>query len=61
MSSHDNQDGPVRVNIHLSKADLRAIDDFRFYVKIPTRSAAIRELLRRGLASSSPVELNNHR
>ena len=60
MASQDDEEGPVRVNIHLSKADLIAIDDFRFYEKIPTRSAAIRELLRRGLASGSSLSPTKH-
>jgi hypothetical protein len=55
----DDDEGPLRVNIHLSKTDVTAIDDFRFYERIPTRAAAIRELLRRGLLySSSTIEPN---
>jgi hypothetical protein len=54
----DHDEGPLRVNIHLSKADVTAIDDFRFYERIPTRAAAIRELLRRGLLYSSSIEPN---
>jgi hypothetical protein len=30
---------------------LRALDDFRFRKRMPTRAAAIREILRRGLVS----------
>jgi hypothetical protein len=30
MANQDDDEGPVRVIIHLSKADLIAIDDFRF-------------------------------
>ena len=34
----------------LDEEELRALDDFRFQNRMPSRAAAIRELLRRGLA-----------
>jgi len=40
---------PARVQIMLSAEELRAIDDFRFDRRMPSRAAAIRELLKRGL------------
>jgi len=36
----------------LSEDELRAIDDWRFDHRMPTRAAAIRELLRRGLLAT---------
>lgn len=36
----------------LAIEELRLIDDWRFNHRMPTRAAAIRELLRRGLAST---------
>ena len=36
-----------RVIIPLSKAELEAIDDWRFANRMPSRAAAIREMLRR--------------
>ena len=40
-----------RLQIMLDAAELRAIDDFRFASRMPSRAAAIRELLKRGLAA----------
>jgi hypothetical protein len=42
----------------LSADELAAIDEFRFQTRMPTRAAAVRELLRRGLASAV-VEVRN--
>jgi hypothetical protein len=41
----------------LDPQELRAIDDFRFKLRLPTRAAAVRELLKRGLLSSSGGEV----
>jgi hypothetical protein len=38
-----------RLQVHVSDDDERAIEDFRFSERLPTRAAAVRELLRRGL------------
>ncbi len=35
----------------LSAEELRALEDFRFDKRMPSRAAAVRELLRRGLAA----------
>lgn len=40
-----------RLQIMLSAEELRTIDDWRFKVQMPSRAAAIRELLRRGLSA----------
>ena len=40
-----------RLQIMLSEEELEAIDDWRFQSRMPTRAAAVRELLRRGLAA----------
>jgi hypothetical protein len=39
-----------RVQMMLSGAELAAIDDFRFGQRMPSRAAALREILRRGLS-----------
>lgn len=39
-----------RLQIMLDEAELKALDDFRYQNRMPSRAAAIRELLRRGLA-----------
>lgn len=38
-----------RLQIMLSEAEWRALDDWRFARRMPSRAAAIRELLKRGL------------
>jgi hypothetical protein len=40
-----------RLQIMLTASELVALDDFRFKCRMPSRAAAIRELLRRGLAA----------
>lgn len=40
-----------RLQIMLSAEELNVLDDFRFKIRMPSRAAAIRELLRRGLAA----------
>jgi hypothetical protein len=39
-----------RLQIMLSPEEIRALDDWRFAYRMPSRAAAIREILRRGLA-----------
>ena len=48
-----DQDGlrGERLQVMLTLEELRALDDFRFRRRMPSRAAAIRELLRRGLAA----------
>ena len=41
-----------RLQVMLSPEELALIDDFRFKHRMPTRAAAVRELLKLGLASS---------
>ncbi len=40
-----------RLQVMLTEAELGALDDWRFARRMPSRAAAIRELLKRGLAS----------
>lgn len=40
-----------RLQIMLEAEELKALDDFRFANRMPSRAAAVRELLRRGLSS----------
>ncbi len=40
-----------RLQIMLDGPELAAIDDFRFKKHMPSRAAAVRELLKRGLAA----------
>jgi hypothetical protein len=48
-----------RLQIMLSREELNVVDDFRFKNRMPSRAAAIRDILRLGLSSldvkSAPV------
>lgn len=40
-----------RLQVMLTDEELKALDDWRFKRRMPSRAAAIRELLKRGLAA----------
>jgi hypothetical protein len=40
-----------RLQIMLTPEELKALDDWRFARRMPSRAAAVRELLKRGLAA----------
>jgi len=40
-----------RLQVMLTPDELTALDDFRFKKRMPSRAAAVRELLKRGLAA----------
>jgi hypothetical protein len=40
-----------RLQIMLTKEELRALDDWRFSKRMPSRASAVRELLKRGLTT----------
>lgn len=42
-----------RLQVMLSPEELTAVDDFRFRHRMPTRAAAVRELLKLGLANAA--------
>ena len=42
---------PERLQIMLSPDELEALENWRFEKRMPSRAAAVRELLRRGLAA----------
>jgi hypothetical protein len=44
-----------RLQIMLTEDELRALDDWRFTRRMPSRAAAVRELLKRGLAAEGIV------
>lgn len=45
------QERDIRLQIMLRPQELRAIEEWRFSKRMPSRAAAVRELLRRGLAA----------
>jgi hypothetical protein len=48
-----------RLQIMLSPEELKAVDDFRFEHRMPSRAAAMRELLRYGIASAGSKVVDN--
>jgi hypothetical protein len=48
--SQENTRGE-RLQIMLAPEELQVLDDFRFRQRMPSRAAAVRELLKRGLAA----------
>ena len=48
----------VRLQIMLSPQELKVIDNFRFEHRMPSRAAAVRELLRHGIAAAGTVREN---
>ena len=42
---------PERLQLMLTEEELAAVDDWRFTRRMPSRAAAVRELLKRGLAA----------
>ena len=46
-----------RLQIMLSPEELRAVDDYRFRQRMPSRAAAVRELFRLGLGSAGLTQL----
>jgi hypothetical protein len=44
-----------RLQVMLSPEELELVDNFRFVHRMPSRAAAVRELLQRGLASAGTV------
>jgi hypothetical protein len=46
-----DQNRDERLQIMLTEEELKALDDWRFTRRMPSRAAAVRELLRRGLTA----------
>lgn len=44
----------------LSPEELVALDDFRYKYRMPSRAAAVRELLKRGLSSTPSGVVDEH-
>ncbi len=56
MPDSQNLKRTEKLQLMLDEEELKAIDDWRFENRMPTRAAAIRELLRRGLISDPHFE-----
>jgi hypothetical protein len=48
-----------RLQIMLTHAELRIVDTWRFAKRMPSRAAAIRELLKRGIAAEGFAEIED--
>jgi hypothetical protein len=48
-----------RLQVMLSPEELKAVDNFRFEHRMPSRAAAVRELLRHGLAAEGLIVTEN--
>jgi hypothetical protein len=58
MKNGNGKSGLVRgerLQIMLSPEELTAVDNFRFQHRMPSRAAAVRELLRHGIATAEVV------
>jgi hypothetical protein len=51
----------TRLQIMLTEGELRAVDDWRFKFRLPSRASAVRELLKKGLASEETTVANGNR
>ena len=49
--SDENLKRTEKLQLMIDEEELKAIDDWRFENRLPSRAAAIRELLRRGLSA----------
>jgi hypothetical protein len=58
MSNIDGNGRGERLQIMLTGEELSALDDFRFKERMPSRAAAVRELLQRGLAAEGFYKSN---
>ncbi|WDI31061.1 hypothetical protein PUV54_13985 [Hyphococcus flavus] len=56
MPERENLKRTEKLQLMLDEKELQAIDDWRFENRMPTRAAAIRELLRRGLIATPHFE-----
>jgi hypothetical protein len=54
-SAMSRQQRGERLQVMLTDDELRALDDWRFARRMPSRAAAVRELLRLGLAAVGVV------
>jgi hypothetical protein len=51
-----HRDRTERLQVVLPADELAALDEFRFQARMPSRAAAVRELLRRGLIASGELK-----
>ena len=49
-----------RLQVMLTAEELKAVDDFRFENRLPSRAAAVRELMKRGLMPAKEDDAKSH-
>jgi len=57
-TNNGNNNRVERLQVMLDGGELAALDDFRFKLRMPSRAAAVRELLKRGLAAEGFLTAN---
>jgi len=61
VTENENLSRGERLQIMLAPEELKAVDDFRFKTRMPSRAAAVRELFRIGLANTGLVIASDER
>ena len=56
----DEHERTQRLQIMLTAEELKAVDEFRFEHRMPSRAAAVRELMRRGLLPAKGDDAKPH-
>lgn len=51
-----NRERGERISLMLSAPEVQALDNFRFKHRMPSRAAALREILRRGLGVPGAIK-----
>jgi hypothetical protein len=55
----DDRERTQRLQVMLTTEELKAVEEFRFEHRLPSRAAAVRELMRRGLRPAEVSQLLN--
>jgi hypothetical protein len=56
----DDRERTQRLHVMLTSEELKAVDEFRFEHQLPSRAAAVREVMRRGLLPVKGDESKPH-
>jgi hypothetical protein len=56
----DDSERTERLQVMLTTEELKAVDEFRFEHRLPSRAAAVRELMRRGLLPAKGDDSKPH-
>ena len=56
----DDRERTQRLQVMLTTEELKAVEEFRFEHRLPSRAAAVRELMRRGLLPAKGDDSKPH-